>query len=635
MIIATAGHVDHGKTTLVRALTGIDTDRLEAERRRGLTIEPGFAYVDHDGERWGFVDVPGHHRFVGNMLSGVAGVDAALLVIAADDGPMPQTREHLAILDLLDIRDAVIALTRIDLVDADRLARIREELEPLLAGTSLEAAPRIPVSGQTGEGLEDLRSALGAMARAGSRRIRSGDGFRLAVDRVFSIRGAGLVVTGCVHAGRVRVGDELAVSGEEGRARVRSLRARDREVTEAGTGDRVALNLAGIDGDAVTRGDWLLAPEIATTRHRFDARLRCLEDVTLRSGMEVHVHHGADHSLGRITLLDGPEDSPRVHLSVREPLAVFHGDRFVVRDGSARHTLAGGRVLDPAPPARGRSRPERLRALDVLEGTDPEEIVRGLLALSPLALDLDDLARGLNRDPETLARALPEARVDTTEGRVLRDHQAWQALQEDIAAALGRFHAAQPQLAGMGIDELRAVLEPRPAPGVLAAALRDAIRGGRIGRSATRFHLPGHRPELVPADRDRWERIRPHLEASLLQPPVVHDLARTLDADPAELEALLTRVHHTGGVIRVAANRFMLPHAVTRLAHCAEAVGAEAEDGMFDARSYKQAAGIGRNLAIDVLEFLDRSGLTRRRGNVRLVVGSAEDLFGPEPAATG
>ncbi|MDZ7825672.1 MAG: selenocysteine-specific translation elongation factor [Gammaproteobacteria bacterium] len=626
--------MDHGKTTLVRALTGVDTDRLEAERRRGLTIEPGFAYVDHDGERWGFVDVPGHHRFVGNMLSGVAGVDAALLVIAADDGPMPQTREHLAILDLLDIRDAVIAVTRIDLVDADRLAAVDGELDELLAGTSLQAAPRVPVSGHTGEGVEDLRRALGVLARTGSRRLRSGDGFRFAIDRVFRIHGTGLVVTGCVHAGRVRAGDELALPGHDDRARVRSLRARDREVDEAGTGDRVALNLAGIDGDAVSRGDWLLAPEIATSRHRFDARLRCLEGVVLRSGMEVHVHHGADHSLGRITLLDGPEEAPRVHLSVREPLAVFHGDRFVVRDGSARHTLAGGRVLDPAPPPRGRSRPQRLRALDVHEGTDPEEIVRGLLALRPLSLGLDELARGLNRDPEALIAALPEARIDTTEGgRVLRDRKAWEALQQDIRAALARFHAAQPQLAGMGVDELRAVLTPRPGPGVLTAALRDTVRSGRIARSATRFHLPGHRPELVPADRDRWTAIRPHLEEPLLQPPVVHDLARTLDAEPAELEALLTRVHHTGGVIRVAANRFMLPDAVTRLAHCAEALGAEAEDGLFDARSYKQAAGIGRNLAIDVLEFLDRSGLTRRRGNVRLVVGSAEDLFGPEPTA--
>jgi selenocysteine-specific elongation factor len=567
------------------------------------------------------------------MLSGVAGVDAALLVIAADDGPMPQTREHLAILDLLDIRDAVIAITRIDLVAADRLAEVDGELDELLAGTSLEAAPRIPVSGHTGEGVDELRTALGDLARAGSQRIRSGDGFRFAIDRVFRIHGTGLVVTGCIHAGRVRVGYEMALPGQDDRARVRSLRARDREVDEAGTGDRVALNLAGIDGDVVSRGDWLLAPEIAISRHRFDARLRCLEGVILRSGMEVHIHHGADHSLGRITLLDGPEDAPRVHLSVRQPLAVFHGDRFILRDVSARHTLAGGRVLDPAPPSRGRSRPERLRALDAHEGSDPEGIARELLALSPLSLDLDGLARGLNRDPDALAAALPEALIDPAEGRVLRDRNAWEALQEDIAAALERFHAAQPQLAGMGVDELRAVLTPRPAAGVLRAALRDAIRSGRIGRSATRFHLPGHRPELVAADRDRWAAVRPHLEDPLLQPPVVHDLARTLDADPAELETFLTRVHHTGGVIRVAANRFMLPQAVTSLAHCAAAVGAEAEDGLFEARRYKQAAGIGRNLAIDVLEFLDRSGLTRRRGNVRMVVGSAEDLFGPDPAS--
>ena len=632
MIIATAGHVDHGKTSLVRALTGIDTDRLAEERRRGLTIEPGFAYVDAGADRWGFVDVPGHHRFVGNMLSGVAGVDAALLVVAADDGPMPQTREHLAILDLLDIHSGVVAVTKTDLVPAARLQAIEAELDELLAGSTLAAAPRIPVSSVTGAGLDDLRGALAGQTGNGAAR-NDGDGLRFAIDRAFTVRGTGLVVTGCVHSGQIRVGDELRVVPGDRPARVRGLRVLDREATEGGVGERVAINIAGPDAEGVARGHWLLGPEIAHGVQRFDARLRVLEGVQIRSGMAVHLHHGASHSLGRITVLDGPEDRPRVHLSSREPLAVFHGDRLVLRDASASITLAGARVLDPLPPARGRSRPQRLQALDALELDRLEQIVPALLAVHPDGLLVADLALRLNVVTARIIVAAGDAVVEAGEPKRIRQRAAWDALRARIVDALRRFHAGHPQLAGMGIDELRAVLDPRPSPELLQAAVGALTREGVLARSATRHRLPDHVPALAASDQPLWNRLQPVLAAQPTQPPVVHDLARALQLQPGALGELLARVHHTGGVIRVADNRFMLPAGVALLAAAVERAAAAAPEQRFDARSYRDTAGIGRNLAIDMLEFFDRNGLTRRLGDVRIVVGSASELFGSADAA--
>ncbi len=633
MIIATAGHVDHGKTTLVRALTGVETDRLEEERRRGLTIEPGFAYVDVDGERWGFVDVPGHHRFVANMLTGAVGVDAALLVVAADDGVMPQTREHLAILELLGIERLAVAVSKADLVPEERLAAVDQELSEVLG--AFPGAARIPVSAPTGHGLDALRDTLRALADA--RRARATEApLRFAVDRAFSVRGAGVVVTGFVHGGRVAVGDTLELLPEGRTLRVRGLRAQDREADQGRAGERLALNLAGVELDAIGRGAWLATPGAVPAVTRIDARLQCLPGVTLRSGTEVYVHHGTARTLGRLMLLDGAEATPRVHLSLRAPVAALHGDRFVLRDAAAAHTLAGGRVLDHAPPPRGRARPERLAELDALEAGDRAAMLRALHALHPLDLDATRWAKLLGTDPSALAALLPDAIAEQADGGrvLLREAAAFGALVEDLVSALERFHAGNPQLAGMGPDELRAVLKPKPTRAVLQAALARALEEGRLERSATRYRVRGHRSALKGEDAERWRRIRPHLADPLVQPPVVHDLARTLDLPPAELEALLVRVHHTGEAVRVADNRFLLPAGVATLAHAATACAAAAPEGLFAAREFKQVAGIGRNLAIDVLEFFDRSGLTRRRDDARMIVGDAEALFGPLPEDT-
>ncbi|MCC5872217.1 MAG: selenocysteine-specific translation elongation factor [Gammaproteobacteria bacterium] len=630
MIVATAGHVDHGKTSLVKALTGVDTDRLEEERARGLTIDLGFAYTDWQSRRWGFIDVPGHQRFIGNMLAGVAAIDVAMLVVAADEGPMPQTLEHLQILDLLGVERGVVALTRIDLADPDAITEATRATRELLTGTALDDAPILPVSAVTRTGLEALQAALAAQAETASRRV--GRHFRMAVDRVFTVSGAGLIVTGSAHAGSVEVDDQLVALPHGEPIRVRGIRALDEDRRAGHAGERLALNITGIRHQQIHRGDWLVAPVLARPQFRFDARLRPLPDVTLKSGREVHLHHGASHTMGRITLLDGDAGSPRVHIAVREPVGVLHGDRFILRDSSGRITLAGGTVLDPAPPHRGRRRSERLRQLDAMELSGPVAIARAALACTPLELDIEALAWKLNEDPATLAEATPEAVVDRHAGFRLRNAGAWSALKEQIRARLSQFHAGQPQLAGMGVDEVLAVLDPKPSPAVLRDALRDAIRDGAIARSATRFHLPDHKPRLDPKDARRWQRIAPHLQEHPRQPPVVHDLARTLEMDPAELDGLLGRVTFSGNLIRVAKNRFLLPAAVIELAVLAEHLCAGSDTGSFDARAYRDAAGIGRNLTIDLLEYFDRMGLTRRLGDQRRVVGRAEDIFGTAEA---
>lgn len=630
MIIATAGHVDHGKTTLVKSLTGVDTDRLEEERHRGLTIDLGFAYVEWQGRRWGFIDVPGHQRFIGNMLAGVAAIDAALLVVAADEGPMPQTLEHVQILDLLGIERGVVALSRTDLAPSDELQRTMAATRDLLAGTQLADAPIIPVSAVTGSGLEALRAALDDTARTASE--RSGESFRLAVDRVFTVSGAGLIVTGSAHAGSVEADTQLVALPRGDSVRVRGIRALDESRHVGHAGERLALNITGIGHDDIRRGDWLVAPPLARPQSRFDARLRLLAGVSLKSGLEVHLHHGASHAMARITLLDGEASSPRAHIAVREPIGVLHGDRFILRDSSGQTTLAGGTVLDPEPPPRGRSRPERLRQLDAMEQPGPAAIVRAALAGTPLELDLGTLAWKLNADPALLAEAIPDAVIDRQAGFRLRDATAWTALKEQIRSQLARFHAGQPQLSGMGVDEVLAVLDPKPSAAVLRAALRDAIRDGSIARSATRFHLPGHRPQLDPKDAERWQRIAPHLRKQPRQPPVVHDLARTLEMDPAALDSLLARITFSGKLIRVAKNRFLLPEAVTELAGIAMSLSHNSENGSFDARTYRDAAGIGRNLTIDLLEYFDRMGLTRRHGDQRRVIGHSEDIFGASAA---
>jgi selenocysteine-specific elongation factor len=415
MIVGTAGHVDHGKTALVRALTGVDTDRLKEEKERGITIDLGFAYLPApDGAILGFVDVPGHEKFVHNMLAGAGGIDFVLLVVAADDGVMPQTREHLAIVDLLGVNRGIVALTKVDLVSAERREAVAAEVLQSIEGTGLAGSEIVPASTVSGEGIDALRMRLFDAGQTIERRAASGR-FRLAVDRSFSLTGIGTVVTGTVLLGAVSVGDEVKISPSGTSARVRSIHAQNRPVNRGQGGERCALNLAGdgIAKDAVRRGDMVLDPELHAPTDRIDASLRVLrsELKPIPQWMPVRLHHASAEVGARVALLsDGPiipGEEARVQLVLDRPIAAAAGDRFVLRDTSAQRTIGGGRFIDLRGPVRKRRTVERVAQLDAHSNEDPARALAALINCAPGYADLTGFARDRCLSADDIAWASP------------------------------------------------------------------------------------------------------------------------------------------------------------------------------------------------------------------------------------
>jgi selenocysteine-specific elongation factor len=638
MIVATAGHIDHGKTVLVKALSGVDTDRLPEEKRRGMTIEPGFAYRPlADGKVLGFVDVPGHERFVRNMLAGVAGIDFALLVVAADDGPMPQTAEHLAILDLLGVSAGAVALTKIDRVPADRVAEMESQTRGLLAETALHAAPVFPVSGATGAGIEALGAHLEAAARSLGQR-QSGGNFRLAVDRCFTLAGVGLVVTGSVFSGIVREGDRLVLSPAGVEVRVRGIHAQNRRSRDGRAGERCAINLAGekLHTEAVHRGDWLVETRAHAPTARFDSRVYVLagEERALRHQASVHVHLGAADATGRLAVLDGRSIAPGtqglVQLVLDAEIGALKGDRFILRDRSGRRTIAGGTVIDPFAPARGRATEVRRAVLAVLSDDDPAAALARLMDASPGGVELGRfaVARNLNEtEAQALSARIAMVSLQCPAGPIAFSPARWKELQEAVVARLGRWHDDAPETLGPGEDALNKSLSARIPPETFAALIRALAREGVVARSGACVHLPAHRPRFGPADAALWARAGALIEAGGLRPPRLRELTDALAIELRPLEAFLGRAQSLGYVVRVAKNRYFPPHTLAELAGLAETLAGDADDGIFTAASFRDASGIGRNLSIEVLEFFDRVGFTHRRGDSRRILVDATEAF--------
>ena len=639
MIVATAGHIDHGKTVLVKALTGIDTDRLPEEKRRGISIDLGYAYHElPDGGVLGFVDVPGHERFVRNMLAGVTGIDFALLIVAADDGPMPQTVEHLAILDLLGLSRGAVAVTKIDRVAPERVDEAIDEIAALTAETGLAGAPVFPLSGLTGDGVPALRDHLEAAARDFADGGARGH-FRLAVDRSFIVPGAGLVVTGTVFSGAVGVNDRLVLSPEGIRVRVRGIHAQNRKAETGGIGQRCALNITGpdLEKDRIHRGDWVLAEPVHAPTTRIDARIRVLagEDEPLKHWTPVHLHLGAADVTGRVAVLGerqiatGADALVQLHLS--GPVGALRGDRLILRDQSARRTIAGGAVIDPFPPRRGRARPERLAALTAMEHDDPAESLARLLDLSPGGVDLDRFARSRNLTPEEaeeLFARVPMHMFRGGEGRMGVAPPRWTVLRGATVEALKSWHGEKPDQTGVAEPALRRTLaEPVPAP-LFAAVIADLAAKGEVINRGRVLRLPQHQAAMAPQDAAMWARVGPLVEGKILQPPAIHDIAKTLGMAPDQVARFLRRAAGMGLVVRVADNRYFSPDAVMELSEIAEALALEATEGLITAAAFRDESGIGRNLAIQVLEFFDKAGLTRRIGDARKVMKPAAEVFG-------
>lgn len=625
MIIGTAGHIDHGKTALIQALTGIAGDRRREEQARGITIDLGYVYADlGDGGLTGFIDVPGHERFVHNMLAGASGLDLALLVVAADDGVMPQTREHLAILELLGIPRLLVALTKADRVDAERLAQVRQEVNALLAAGPFAGAPLYPVASPSGAGIPALRAALlAALDQVRQRNARGG--FRLAVDRVFSVAGAGVVVTGTAFAGQVAVGDELILTPRGQRLRVRGLHAQNRAAEAAQAGQRVSLNLAGerLSTDSLARGDWLVAEALHAPTTRIDVELRLLpgEARNLAHWTPVHVHLGAQDLTGRVALLEGDSLAPGAtalaQLVLNAPLHGVHGDRLVLRDQSAQRTLGGARLLDPFAPARHRRTPQRLAQLQALRQGGLEEALPELLAQAAGGLDPRLLARQFNRPEGDWQLPADTLRVDTRIGPRLFAAALWQAALERLGAALATFHQEQPDELGPDRDRLRRIAAPELERPVYLALLETALAEGRLQSSGPWLHLPDHRVRLTEAEEGLKARLWPLLEAQRFDPPWTRDLAKSLGQPEAEVRLLLRKLARLGELTQVVKDLFY-PQASLEAA-AGEALRLEREAGIIRAAAFRDALGIGRKRSIQILECLDRIGFTRRFGDERRV----------------
>lgn len=642
MIIGTAGHVDHGKSSLVLALTGTDPDRLKEEKERGITIDLGFAYwPQDDGRVIGFVDVPGHERFVHTMLAGAHGIDLVLLVVAADDGVMPQTREHLAIMRLLGLTRAVVALTKIDLVDAPRRAAVAAQIAALLAPTPFADAPILPVSVVSGEGMDALAAALRAAPaqdRAGGQR------FRLAVDRCFSLSGAGTVVTGTVLSGQVALGDRVLVSPAGLEARVRSLHRQNRVAAEAAAGDRCALNLAGpaITRTAIRRGDMVLAPALHAPTQRIDARIDMLaeEPRGLSSWMPVRVHHAAADIAGRVLPLQDasvpPDASGFVQLVLDAPVAALAGDRVVLRDTSASRTLGGGVLLDLRPPVRRRRTPARLATLAALDGPCDAAMLGRLASVSRHPFDADQVLRDHGLTDGAAAAALRDADLMVLPGEGTRFGVAperWVALRAAATAALAAFHAASPDQPGMPAERLRLALPDRMPVPTFRAVLGGLAAAGEVVIEAAGVRLPSHVARLRPADEAIWRRVQPLLGgAARFRPPRVRDLAAALGQEERLVRQVLKTLARRAELAEVAPDQFFLRATVAEMVAIA-ALLSEPPGTLFNAATFRDHLGegewnAGRKVAIQVLEFLDRHGVTVRRGDARFVDKRRTGVFG-------
>jgi selenocysteine-specific elongation factor len=637
MIVATAGHIDHGKTALVKRLTDVDTDRLPEEKARGISIDLGFAYLPGPGgELIGFVDVPGHERFIRNMLAGVCGIDFALLIVAADDGIMPQTVEHLQILDLLGVKRGAAVITKIDRVDGARVKQVQENVTALLAPTSLAGIPCLAVSSVTGEGIAAVGALLQQQAAAQGEHAGTSQHFRFAIDRAFTIAGSGTVVTGTVFSGAVAVGDRLNLSPAGTPARVRGIQIRGESAERARAGQRCAINLAGADLESVRRGDWLLAEPIHRPTDRIDARVKVLpsEAQAIAHWTPVHLHLATADVTARVAMRRGealaPGASAIVRLVLDRPIGALHGDRFILRDQSARRTLGGGVVIDPLPPASRRASKVRAAELAAME-QPPAQAISALLEATGAGVDLNRFEQAYNLTPEAATELYRTAElvVIGKESRVGISRTLHDTLREKIVAGVTDFHRRTPQATGIEIEALRSALALQLPPDVFGSLLRGLNDERRIDVSGSHARLPGHDATSNPEDARLWQALQPALETAGFAQPAMRDLATQLKIKEALVRDLLYRKAKAGDVFKVGAERFYLRQTLATLAALARQTAQSTANGQFTAAQYRDATGVGRGLAIEILEVLDRLAITQRLGDARKMRKEFEPILGP------
>jgi len=625
VIVGTAGHIDHGKTALVKALTGIDADRLEEEKRRGITIDIGFAHLELPGQngenlRLGFVDVPGHERFVRNMLAGIGGIDLVLLVIAADESIKPQTREHFDICRLLSVRQGITVLTKSDLVDAETLEVVRLEVEDFLRGSFLDTSrsPIIPVSSLTGAGLDQLKQEL-IRAAAEVHAKDSGALARLPIDRVFTMKGFGTVVTGTLISGTIRKDDELQIFPRGQRARVRGIQVHGQGAEQAAAGERTALNLAGVGTEQLARGMALAPPATFHSSNRLDVSLSLLSSATLKDRARVHLHAYTSETIATVTLYDekqiGPGQTVFARLRLSDPILLLPGDRFIIRQFSPVVTIGGGIVLDAAPLAKGTQQKflQRLASGDALSVLRARIERRGGCGLS---LSQAVAETGWRREIEGYLQGAIRNGEIIPIGDLRIEASAIEGMKSALAKALAAFHQQNPLVAGMSKEALRETLDAEPP--VFGYVVDSLVRAKKLEISGELVCLPGRGVVMKDEEAESKQIIERAFASSGLKVPALKDVLAGLKVDKARAQKLVTLLLRDKVLIKVSDDLVFHSDALQNLRR---QLGAEkSKSPKMDVARFKDLTGVSRKYAIPLLEYLDRERVTRRVGDERVIL---------------
>ncbi|VUC69984.1 Selenocysteine-specific translation elongation factor [Raoultella terrigena] len=601
MIIATAGHVDHGKTTLLQAITGVNADRLPEEKSRGMTIDLGYAYWPQpDGRVLGFIDVPGHEKFLSNMLAGVGGIDHALLVVACDDGVMAQTREHLAILQLTGKPSLTVALTKADRVEAQRVDEVRADAEAVLAEFGFTPAALFVTAVPSGRGISALREHLLQLSERG---YPQNQRFRLAIDRAFTVKGAGLVVTGTALSGEVKIGDTLWLTGVDKPVRVRGLHAQNQPVEQAWAGQRIALNIVGdAQKEALNRGDWLLSVQPPEPSERVIVELQ--RHAPLTQWQSLHIHHAARHITGRVSLLEGE----LAELVLDSPLWLADNDRLVLRDISARSTLAGARVVTLNPPRRGKRKPEYLQWLHTLASADDDALALEVhLQRDAVRLGEFAWARQLS---ETGLAALMGQPGYLQAGSSLLSAPLAARWQSKLIDALTRYHDQHRDEPGTGRERLRRIALPMEDEGLVLLLIEQMRESGVIHSHHGWLHLPEHKAGFTDEQQAIWLRV---VDLFADEPWWVRDLAKESGVEESLMRAVLRQAAQQGMITAIVKDRYYRNDRIVEFAGLIREL--DLERGSTCAADFRDKLNVGRKLAIQILEYFDRIGFTRRRGN--------------------
>ncbi len=627
-IVGTAGHVDHGKSTLIRALTGIETDRLPEEQARGLSIDLGFAHLELPGEIVaGIVDVPGHERFLKNMLAGVGGYDLGMLVVDAQEGVMPQTREHLEILELLKTRAGLVVLTKIDAVDADFAELVEDDLRAYLADTFLKEAPLVRVSARSGEGLDELKRVLAELLGQLTPRNRKAP-FRLPIDRVFVKSGFGSVVTGSLWSGTLRKGDPVVVLPSGIETKVRGLQVHAQAVEEAQAGQRVAVNLTGVEAAALERGQWLAPPGLLTPTQRLDARLELLERLPrpVKHRSRIRFYAGTLETLGTLLVLEGealkPGQQALVQILLDEPVVLQQGDRFVLRDFTAQLTLGGGEVLDTAPARHKRGDTEALESLRRREQGGPEEALLEVLrkasggtrTVGALAQEMQTPAAQV----ETWVKELAAAGEVVVLGKSVALASLASALEDRLLGVLGKLEQGAPWKVGWRKEEILRLLAAE-TPKLAEEVLAELGRSGQIQDQNGLLSSLSHQPTLAPSQQKALERLEEVLRAGAFAPPDFDAALAEAQIDTRSAPIVEGYLLESGRGVKVAPNLVFLEETLERARELlAEAIR---QSGPLGASEAREVLGTTRKFLIPMLEYFDRIHFTQRDGDKRILYG--------------